>query len=165
MAVESIVPSPTKGSWGMGRQTSGRSWRRKSQKSTGSDGYAMRLVQGRPYLSLKREISGKKSGPQPGVGRRMPDKQGPKEQWLVVRRGWPASLPAKNKALSHQTTSMMKNQTTAKCGWVPVQDADAGASVQELPALEAAPENPVGGGSERDWNGEGPTEDLGLVCG
>lgn len=46
---------------------------------------------------------------------------------------------------------------------VPVQDADAGALVQELPALEVAMGNSVNGGAERNGKGEGPLQDPGLA--
>jgi len=41
---------------------------------------------------------------------------------------------------------------------VPIQDADAGAPIQKLPVLAAAAEDPVDGGAEEDWKGEGPLQ-------
>ena len=46
-----------------------------------------------------------------------------------------------------------------------VRVVDAGVPVQELPALETAAEDPVGGGVEGDWKGEDSLQDPGLVRG
>jgi hypothetical protein len=48
---------------------------------------------------------------------------------------------------------------------VPVQPADTRSSLQKLPTLEAAIENSVGGGAERDGKAERPLQDPGLVRG
>jgi len=58
-----------------------------------------------------------------------------------------------------------KNRTSAKYVWVPIQGTDAGASAQELPALEAATEDPVGRGTENDWEGEEQLLEPGPVRG
>lgn len=46
-----------------------------------------------------------------------------------------------------------------------VQDADAGAPIQRLPALAAAAGDPVDIGAEEDWKEEGPLQNPGLVRG
>jgi len=44
---------------------------------------------------------------------------------------------------------------------VPIPDADPGPSFQGVPRVEAAAEDPVGGGEEGDWEVEGPVEGAG----
>jgi len=44
---------------------------------------------------------------------------------------------------------------------VPVPNADPGPSLQRVPRVEVAAEDPVGGGEEGDWEVEGSVEGAG----
>jgi hypothetical protein len=74
--------------------------------------------------------------------------------------------PAENGALSDTTISRVGEKSGySKVRVVPLQGADTGAPSQELPALEKAAENAVGGGAASYRKGEEPLHDPGSVCG
>ena len=78
---------------------------------------------------------------------------------------WPV-LPVTNGALPHGAVPPMGEEPGQhEMRVVPSYGVDAGASEQELPALEAATEDPVGGGGREGGKGEEPIQGPELVRG
>jgi hypothetical protein len=75
-------------------------------------------------------------------------------------------LPAKDGSLSYWAISQVVKKSLHSGMWVvPVQGANTGASFQVLSAVEIAAKDPVGGGTERNREGDEPFQGPGSVCG
>ena len=75
-------------------------------------------------------------------------------------------LPVEDGALPDRAIPEVDEEPSLGKVWVVLlRNADPGAPLQELPEVEAAAEDPVGGGSKGHGQGEESVQDQRLVCG